>query len=174
MAKAPEIGQGVKTMLPMMIAEELDVDWNKVRVEQADLDDKYAASPPAEATSTQSNYLPLRRVGAACRQMLISAAATRWGVPAAECTTTPGRVLHAASERSFSYGELAGDACALTPPSMDSIKLKDPKDFRIIGKPHANVDNHSIVTGKPLFGIDVKVPGMLHAVFAKSPSTAAR
>jgi isoquinoline 1-oxidoreductase beta subunit len=101
--------------------------------------------------------------------MLISAAATRWGVPAAECTTTPGRVLHAASERSFSYGELAGDACALTPPSMDSIKLKDPKDFRIIGKPHANVDNHSIVTGKPLFGIDVKVPGMLHAVFAKSP-----
>ena len=170
MAKAPEIGQGVKTMLPMMIAEELDVDWSKVKVEQGDLDEAtYGSQSAGGSTSTQSNYLPMRRIGAACRQMLISAAATRWGVPAADCTTSPGRVLHASSERSFSYGELAVDACALTPPAMADIKLKDPKDFRIIGKPHANVDNHKIVTGKPLFGIDVKVPGMLHAVFAKSP-----
>src|ERR1035437_9323629 len=125
MAKAPEIGQGVKTMLPMMIAEELDADWSKVKVEQADLDDIYGGQSAGGSTSTQSNYLPMRRVGAACRQMLISAAATRWGVPAAECTTTPGRVLHAASERSFSYGELAVDACALTPPSMDSIRSEE-------------------------------------------------
>ena len=169
MAKAPEIGQGVKTMLPMMIAEELDADWSKVRVQQADLDDTFGGQSAGGSTSTQSNYLPMRRVGAACRQMLIAAAATRWGVPAADCTTEPCRVLHTASERSLSYGELAADACALTPPSLANIKLKDPKDFRIIGKPHANVDNHSIATGKPLFGIDVKVPGMLHAVFAKSP-----
>ena len=170
MARAPEIGQGVKTMLPMMIAEELDADWSKVRVEQADLDGtRFGGQSAGGSTSTQGNYLPMRRIGAACRQMLVSVAAKRWAVPETECTTASGCVLHASSKRSFDYGDLAGDACNLAPPSMDSIKLKDPKDFRIIGKPQANVDNHSIVTGKPIFGIDVKVPGMLHAVVAKCP-----
>jgi isoquinoline 1-oxidoreductase beta subunit len=170
MARCPEIGQGVKTMLPMMIAEELDVDWDKVHVEQAILDEaRFGGQSDGGSTSTQNNYLPMRRVGAACRQMLVSVAAKRWSVAEAECTTEPGRVLHTASKRSLGYGELASDAAALTPPSVDSMKLKDPKDFRILGKPHANVDNHSIVTGKPLFGIDVKVPGMVHAVFAKCP-----
>jgi isoquinoline 1-oxidoreductase beta subunit len=170
MARSPEIGQGVKTMLPMMIAEELDADWSKVRVKQADLDDSlYGGQSAGGSTSTQSNYLPMRRVGAAGRQILISVAAKRWGVAESECTTAPSKVLHATSGQSFTYGELAADAADCAPPSMDSIKLKDPKDFRILGKPHANVDNHSIVTGKPLFGIDTKVPGMVHAVFAKCP-----
>jgi isoquinoline 1-oxidoreductase beta subunit len=169
MARAPEIGQGVKTMLPMMIAEELDADWSKVRVEQADLDDRFGGQSAGGSTSTQGNYLPMRRVGGACRQMLISAAAKRWGVAESECTTAPSRVLHTSSERSFGYGELATEACELTPPSMDAVKLKDPKDFRILGKPHANVDIHAIVTGKPLYGIDCKVPGMLHAVIQRSP-----
>lgn len=169
MARAPEIGQGVKTMLPMMIAEELDADWSKVRVEQADLGDQFGGQSAGGSTSTQGNYLPMRRVGAACRQMLISVAAKRWGVLEADCTTEPGKVMHAISGRSLGYGELAADAATCAPPSMDSLKLKDPKDFRILGKPLGNVDNHAIVVGKPLFGIDVKVPGMLHAVIERSP-----
>ncbi len=170
MARCPEIGQGVKTMLPMMIAEELDIDWNKVRVEQAILDEaRFGGQSDGGSTSTQNNYMPMRRVGAGCRQMLIAAAAKRWNVAESECTTEPGRVLHTASKRSVGYGEIATEAAALTPPSVDAIKLKDPKDFRILGKPHANVDNHALVMGKPMFGIDVKVPGMVHAVFAKCP-----
>jgi isoquinoline 1-oxidoreductase beta subunit len=170
MARAPEIGQGVKTMLPMMIAEELDADWNHVRVEQAELNDaKFGGQSAGGSTSTQGNYMPMRQLGAAGRQMLIAAAAKRWNVAEAECTTAPSRVLHAGSGRSLGYGELATDVAGMTPPAVDSLKLKDPKAFRILGKPHPNVDNHAIVTGKPLYGIDCKVPGMLHAVIQKSP-----
>ncbi|HEY5057301.1 MAG TPA: molybdopterin cofactor-binding domain-containing protein [Acidobacteriaceae bacterium] len=167
MARTPETGQGVKTMLPMIIAEELDADWAKVRVELAELDDKYGSQFAGGSTTTPTSWLPMRQVGAAGRAMLIAAAAQRWSAAENECTTEPGRVLHKASGRSAGYGELAEDAAKLTPPSLASMKLKDAKDFRIVGKSHKNVDSQAIVTGKAVFGIDCKVPGMQYAVIAK-------
>jgi isoquinoline 1-oxidoreductase beta subunit len=111
----------------------------------------------------------MRRLGAAARAQLLAAAAQMWSVPASELTTSPGRVMHAGSSRSAGYGQLAATAAKLPAPALDSVTLKDPKDFRIIGTPIPGVDNHALVTGQPLFGIDVKVPGMLYAVFEQCP-----
>ncbi|CAN5662470.1 xanthine dehydrogenase family protein molybdopterin-binding subunit [soil metagenome] len=169
-AKNPEIGQGVKVMLPMLIAEELDVDWKDVRIEQGDLNPaKYGGQSAGGSFATPSNWEPMRRVGAAARHMLITAAAQAWSVPAAEITTTPGRLLHAGSNRSAGYGEFATAAAKVTPPDPATLTLKDAKSYRIIGKPIPGVDNHKIVTGQPLFGSDIKLPGMLYAVYQRSP-----
>ena len=162
-----EMGQGVKTSLPMIVAEELDVDWAKVTITQGDLNPAYGRQFSVGSQSTPSNFLPLRRAGATARAMLVEAAAQTWGVPASECTTERGTVIHRGSNRRASYGELARKAASLTPPT--NVPLKDPKDFKLLGTRVGGVDNSKIVTGAPLFGIDVQLPGMLYATYTKCP-----
>jgi isoquinoline 1-oxidoreductase subunit beta len=174
--KNPETGQGIKNALPMLIAEEFDVDWNKVKVENADLDPRYAQSAGITAaqieggsTAIPQNYTGMRNVGAAARAMMVSAAAQQWSVPEAELTTASGVVTHGPSKRTATYASLAARAATITPPAIANVKLKDQKEFKIVGKRIPGVDNLAIVTGKPLFSVDVNPPGMLHAVYEKCP-----
>ena len=174
-AKNPEIGQGVKTSLPMMIADELDCAWSQVRISQADVDKhRYGEQVAGGSTATPANWLPMRRLGAAARAMLLEAAAAKWEVSSGELTTSKGRIFHAASGRSLGYGQVASAAAKLTPPELTSVPLKDPPQFTIIGQRIVGVDSSRIVQGKPAFGIDTRQPGMLYAVYEVAPAHGGR
>ena len=170
MGKNPECGQGIKTMLPMIIAEEMEADWSKVSIETAAADPaKYGMQWAAGSTSTPTNYEPLRRVGAAGKQMLVEAAATTWKVPASECVAAMSVVTHTPTGRKLSYGVLAERAAGVPAPDIKLVVLKNPKDFKIVGNSVRGFDSPKIVKGEPIFGIDVTRPGMLYATFTQCP-----
>jgi len=170
-AKNPDVGQGMRTALPMLIAEELDADWNTLKIEMTDLDaTKYAGQIAGGSTATPTNWVPMRQVGALGRQLIVTAAAQTWSVPEAQITTELGKVYHRASNRSGHYGEFAAKAATLPLPAVADVKLKDAANYKIIGQRHTPKELPAILQGKPIFGIDQKLPGMLHAVYEKGPS----
>jgi isoquinoline 1-oxidoreductase subunit beta len=162
-----EMGQGVRTSMTMLIAEELDADWSRIRVVQADTDAKYGDMVTGGSASVRNSWEPLRKAGATGRELLLTAAAKTWGVPKSQCVAQNSTVLHKASGKKLSYGELAEKAAAL--PAPKDVALKDPKDFQIIGHPEARVDGPRIVVGEAKYGIDAKVAGMRYAVIARCP-----
>jgi isoquinoline 1-oxidoreductase subunit beta len=170
-SKNPEIGQGIKTGFGVILAEELDAKWSDVTVEQSAINAAvYGAQFAGGSLSIPMNFVTLRQAGAGARALLVAAAAQQWGVPAAELTTSDSTVIHAASNRRASYGSLATAAASMPAPNPAELKLKDRKDWKLMGKRFTGVDNVALVTGKPLFGVDVQLPNMKVAVFEKCPA----
>lgn len=168
-AQNPEMGQGVRTSLPMMIAEELDVDWRDISVEQAPSDEKFENQFSGGSLSIRINFTAMRQAGASARHMLLQAAADRWRVPVAELSARHGKVDHEKTRRSLGYGELAGAAARL--PVPDDPPLKSSKDFRIIGRSISDVDLQQIVRGTQTYSLDKQLPDMLYAVVRRSPNS---
>lgn len=168
-----EMGQGVWTALPMIVAEEMDADWRRVRAERAPTLPQFE-SATGGSSSVRGSWDSLRRAGAAARAMLVTAAARTWSVPESECTTSASEVIHTKSRRRLGYGALARAAATLPPPDEKSLTVKDPRTFRIVGRDTPRLDTPAKVMGVATFGLDVKVPGMLVAVVARCPTYAGR
>ncbi len=166
-----DIGQGVRGSLPMILAEELEVDWKKIKVEQAStLPDVYGDQGTGGSGSVASTWLPLRRAGAAAREMLISAAAEKWDVGRETCFARNGEVTHGPAKWRLTYGELAAAASQLPIPNLETVPLKNPDEFHIVGTAVPKPDVPLKVGGRAIYGMDVKVPGMLYAVVARCPT----
>ena len=172
-AHRSEMGTGVRTSLPLVVAEEMEADWSRVKVAQAHGDEvKYGNQDTDGSRSTRHYLMPMRQIGASARAMLEAAAAKRWGVPASEVKAANHEVVHASSGRRLGFGELAADAAKEPVPDLASLKLKDPKDFRYLGKGQISiVDLRDITVGTAHYGSDTRLPGMKYAVIARPPVT---
>jgi isoquinoline 1-oxidoreductase beta subunit len=173
LAHRSEMGTGVRTSLPMIVAEEMEADWSRVKVTQAPGDETRFGNQDTDGSRSTRHYLiPMRQIGASARTMLESAAAKRWGVPATEVKAVNHEVVHSASGRRVGFGELAADAAKEPVPSLEGLKLKNPKDFRYLGKGQIGiVDLRDITVGAANYGTDIRLPGMKYAVIARPPVT---
>jgi isoquinoline 1-oxidoreductase beta subunit len=162
-----EMGQGIRTALPMILAEELEADWKQIEIEQAGASTLFGDQTTGGSASIRTTWDPMRKAGAIAREMLISAAALTWGVPRSACAAESGHIKHAASNRSLTYGELVDKAATLPIPS--DVTLKQSKDYKIVGQRLARVDSPAKVKGEAVFGIDLRIPGMKYAVLSRCP-----
>lgn len=162
-----EMGQGVRTALPMILAEELEADWKQIEIEQAGASTLFGDQTTGGSASIRTTWDPMRKAGATAREMLISSAALAWGVPRSSCTAEAGHIKHAASNRSASYGELAGKASTLPVPT--DVPLKQSKDYKLVGQRLSRVDSPAKVKGEAVFGIDFRLPEMKYAVLSRCP-----
>ncbi len=170
-SKGPEIGQGIKTAFGLIIAEEMDADWRTVHVDQAPVNPKvYGYQGAGGSTSIPRGWDQLRQAGAAARAMLIAAGAAQWKVPVTECTASASTVIHKPTGRKLTYGALATAAASQQVPDVKTLPLKKTSDYVLLGKRYTGVDNTKVVTGQPLFGIDVTMPGMVYANYTKCPA----
>ncbi len=170
-SKNPECGQGIKTGLPLIIAEELDARWEDVDVIQAEIDHtRYGLQLAGGSLSTPMNWMPMRQAGAMARLMILAAAAQQLYVPITELSTSESKVIHTPTGDEYGYGEFAELAATMPIPELDELILKDPSEFTLLGKRYSGVDNHALVTGKPLFGIDQRHTDMVYATYTKSPT----
>jgi isoquinoline 1-oxidoreductase subunit beta len=167
-----EMGQGVRTALPMILAEELEADWKQIEIEQAGASTLYGDQTTGGSASIRTTWDPMRKAGASAREMLISAAALTWGVSRSSCTADSGHIKHAASNRSLSYGELVAKASTLPIPS--DVTLKQSKDYKIVGQRLPRLDSLAKVKGEAIYGIDFRMPGMKYAVLARCPLIAGK
>lgn len=164
-----EMGTGIRSVLPTVLADELDADWKRVKIEQAIGDAKYGNQNTDGSCSIRDFYDAMRQAGASARVMLEGAAAAQWGVAASECKAQNHQVVHAASGRKLGYGELAAAAAKQPVPKKEELKFKSPSEYRYIGKNMPTIDLDDICAGRGTFGIDAKMPGMVYAMIARSP-----